>query len=119
MTCPVCLDECSQGSVYTPPCQHVICSDCRAKMQRFNLDTCPVCRAPYEVAPNSKSLEVELRIRRRRRNLTVAEFRERRLSARRRAKERSRWKTIRFSKTIGLGSTLTENERFLHVSDFG
>lgn len=106
MTCPVCLDECSQGSVYTPPCQHVICSECREKMQQFNLDTCPVCRAPLP----SESIVV----RRRRRNLTVAEFRQRRVSARLRAKERKRRKTIRFNKTLGL----SQDERFLHVSDF-
>ena len=41
LECPVCLEP-AEGEIFSCPRHHLICSDCRAKIQQ-----CPECRVKY------------------------------------------------------------------------
>lgn len=74
--CPVCLEQCDQPDKL--PCNHTVCRLCLRQMAHHKITTCPLCRAPLLAEPK--------RGRRRRRDVTESEFRERRLRHRRRKK---------------------------------
>lgn len=101
MECPVCL---SNTVNVTLGCSHKLCDRCLKRLGDYGIQTCPICRADITPLQNNKP-------RNRRRDLTYAEFRERRLQSRKYAKLKRQRKDTRLMKTLGLdrfGGTVSE-----------
>lgn len=88
--CPVCLEE--DRIKKRLNCSHEVCEECIIQLEKHKIDTCPLCRA---------CIKPEVVKRKRRRDISHEEFRQRRLAARAASRIRGRWKAIRMMKTLG------------------
>ena len=70
--CPVCMDE--KELVIFDTCTHGVCQECTILLDKFQISTCPICRAKF----SPKESEGCTIFRNRRRNLSKIEYVKRR-----------------------------------------
>ena len=95
--CPVCLDEKSKKHFKIIDCGHSVCFECYNKLLSFKHHHCPICRYNFK----SDVENIFYKTRKRRRNLTIQEYRDRRIKIKDRYNLRKKKKDTRFYKLTG------------------
>lgn len=91
--CPVCLENKKLNKKLE--CNHSICFACYSKLLQFKIYSCPLCR--YNFKTDVENLYYK--IRKRRRNLTLEEYKERKEKIKNRYNLRKHKKNMQFYKS--------------------
>ncbi len=94
-SCPVCLEEKKLNKKLE--CNHSICFECYSKLLQHKIYTCPLCRFNFK----SNVENIYYKTRKRRRNLTFEEYRDRRIKIKDRYNLRKKKKDTQFYKSGG------------------
>ena len=94
--CPICLEEKNLNKKLE--CNHSLCFHCYSKLLQHKIHACPLCRYNFKTDIEN----IYYKIRKRRRNLTLEEYKDRRKKIKERYSVREEKKRIRFYKHHGL-----------------
>jgi len=94
--CPICLEEKKLNKKLQ--CNHSMCFQCYSKLLQHKIHTCPLCRYNFKTDVEN----IYYKIRKRRRNLTLEEYKDRRKKIKERYSIRVEKKMTRFCKHHGL-----------------
>ena len=96
--CPICLEQKKQKQNKTLPCNHSVCFECYNKLLQHKIFSCPMCRYNFKTDVEN----IYYKIRKRRRNLTLEEYNDRKHKIKQRYRLRTEKKHKRFYKSGGI-----------------